>query len=229
MKWNPFVIALYMPPLIAVFIETPAGIMKYIVIYCVINEPNVIRNRMVYAPIVGKGITNFFDDERENYILNKVFHTLFGDMVPNIVANILNQEIFIIERLPFSEYRVTVVSPSENNSQTYYTNMAEESPLILLKTGLHYDACVPVCACPNFRLYQASDFIHVSMNQGRLKCSTPTSDVYQTCDPKLGGHEICRWIMYKKTSNLFIMSNRWVVLVLDWVHATSVLKNLFRT
>ena len=27
------------------------------------------------------------------------------------------------------------------------------------------------------RIYQASDFIHVSMNQGRLKCSTPTSDL----------------------------------------------------
>ena len=131
---------------------------------------------MVYAPIVDKGVTNSFDDEREHYILNKVFDTLFGDMVANIVANILNQEIFIIERPTFSEYRVTVVSPIENNSQIY-TNMADESPLVLLKTGLHYDACVPVCACPTFRLYQASDFIHVSMNQGRLKCSTPTSDL----------------------------------------------------
>ena len=52
---------------------------------------------MVYAPIVDKGVTNSFDDERENYILNKVFDTLFGDMVANIVANILNQVIFIIE------------------------------------------------------------------------------------------------------------------------------------
>ena len=92
-------------------------------------------------------------------------------MVVKIVANILNQEIFIIERPTFSEYCVTVVSPKENNSQMY-TNMAEESPLVLLKTGLYYDACVPVCARPTFRLYQASDFIHVSMNQGRLKCST---------------------------------------------------------
>ena len=95
---------------------------------------------MVYASIVDKGVTNSFDDERENYILNKVFDTLFGDMVANIVANILNQEIFIIERPTFSEYRVTVVSPIENNSQIY-TNMADESPLVLLKTGLHYDAC----------------------------------------------------------------------------------------
>ena len=45
---------------------------------------------MVYAPIVEKGATTSFDDERENYILNKVFDTLFGDMLANIVANILD-------------------------------------------------------------------------------------------------------------------------------------------
>ena len=37
------VIAFYMPPLIVLSIETQAGIMKYIVIYCLIYEPSVLE------------------------------------------------------------------------------------------------------------------------------------------------------------------------------------------
>ena len=42
-KANPVVIALYMPPVIVLSIETQASIMKYIVIYCVTYEPNVLE------------------------------------------------------------------------------------------------------------------------------------------------------------------------------------------
>ena len=39
------VIALYMPPLIVLSMETQTGIMKYIVIHCVIYEQKVLEIR----------------------------------------------------------------------------------------------------------------------------------------------------------------------------------------
>ena len=117
------------------------------------------RNRMEYAPILEHGLTNSLEDERENDKLYNFFDTLFGDMVLNIVANILHQYIFIIEKHTSSEYCVTIICPRENNTPIYCTSRAGVSPLILLKTGLHYDACVPACGCPILRFYETSDFI----------------------------------------------------------------------
>ena len=47
----------------------------------------------------------------------------------------------------------------------------------LQRTSLKIAYSVQPMLSARFRIYQASDCIHVSMNQGRLKCSTPTSDV----------------------------------------------------
>ena len=88
---------------------------------------------MVYSPILEHGVQNSLDHESENYIMNKVFNTLFGDMVPNIVANILNQDIFIIEKAAPREHFVTVVSPREDNTQIYRTHRAGECTLIFFK------------------------------------------------------------------------------------------------
>ena len=95
------------------------------------------RNRMVYAPILKHGVANSLDDECENYMVYKIFDTLFGGMILNIVANILHRYIFIVEKHESSEYCVTIICPRENNTPIYCTSRAGESPLILLKTGLH--------------------------------------------------------------------------------------------
>ena len=145
------------------------------------------RNRMVYSPILEHGVQNSLDHESENYIMNKGFNTLFGDMVPNIVANILNQDIFIIEKAAPREHFVTVISPREDTTQLYRTHRAGECTLIFLKTGRHYDARVPVCECPILRLYQSSDFNSVTMNQSMVKSGEPTSGVACT-NPYVTGH-----------------------------------------
>ena len=82
------------------------------------------RNRMVYSPILEHGVQNSLDHESENYIVNKVFKTLFGDMVPNIVANILNQDIFIIEKAAPREHFVTVVPERTTHNFIAHTGPA---------------------------------------------------------------------------------------------------------
>ena len=93
-------------------------------------------------------------------------------MVLNIVANILHRDIFIVEKHQSSEYCVTIICPRENNTPIYCTSRAGESPLILLKTGLHYDACVSACACFILPFCETSDFIYQYTN---VEC---TDEVY---------------------------------------------------
>ena len=89
-----------------------------------------------------------------------------------MVANILHRDIFIVEKNESSEYCVTMICPRENDTPIYCTSRAGESPLILLKIGLHYDACVPACACSILPFCETSDFIHQSTN---VEC---TDEVY---------------------------------------------------
>ena len=69
------------------------------------------------------------------------YRTGFGDLVPYIMANALNMNIFIIE-LFHGEYMVKRIFPRESASDTTRLYSGDISDIFLLKTEEHYDACV---------------------------------------------------------------------------------------
>ena len=72
--------------------------------------------------------------ELNDYVVNRVYDTLFGDIVPNIVANALGIGFVLVYVSQQGKLCVNVVT-SRNENNTYW--------VVLYKSGTHYDAVIP--------------------------------------------------------------------------------------
>ena len=75
------------------------------------------------------------------YVIHSVYNTSFGDLVPLIMSNALNEIIVILEKNT-SGYRVTVMTP--HNSDHSIDHNGRNRRLYLFKHMDHYHACVPL-------------------------------------------------------------------------------------
>lgn len=95
-------------------------------------------NSALYTPFMKKCSKTLLFDEISKYVYLKVFNTDVGDIVFNMISNILGIDIVIIERYNNS-HRTFSVSPM----QSYKCEQYGVKCVILFKRNLHYDACVP--------------------------------------------------------------------------------------
>ena len=82
----------------------------------------------------GSSTTQLFA-EMELYVNNRIFETLFGDLVPLVVANALSSNVIIINKQVNGGHNMHTVPPS--------TSAQISGNIMVYKTGKHYDACLP--------------------------------------------------------------------------------------
>ena len=96
------------------------------------------NHRNVYDHVFDADIANMFETELHEYTQKREYRSLFGDILPNVIANFLQMKIIIIykqgdefmyHKLPQS------IFPRYNSSFNDTTGKA----LILLKNDAHYD------------------------------------------------------------------------------------------
>ena len=74
-----------------------------------------------------------------------MYDTEVGDFIINMISNFLGVDIVIIDRMNMLSSNLTVVSPVKHTQCKLYG----EKCIILFKTHLHYDACIPMCNSPD--------------------------------------------------------------------------------
>ena len=95
-------------------------------------DDETLFNAKQYCGVMGSGKTLL--KELNDYVVNRVYDTLFGDIVPNIVANALGIGFVIVYVSQQGKLCVNVVT-SRNENNTYW--------VVLYKSGTHYDAVIP--------------------------------------------------------------------------------------
>ena len=95
-------------------------------------DDETLFNAKQYCGVMGSGKTLL--KELNDYVVNRVYDTLFGDIVPNIVANALGIGFVIVYVSQHGKLCVNVVT-SRNENNTYW--------VVLYKSGTHYDAVIP--------------------------------------------------------------------------------------
>ena len=101
----------------------------------------IVTNSAYYLSLIKGGTYSDLHAGMEMYICYRQYRTGFGDLVPYIMANALNMNIFIIE-LFHGEYMVKRIFPRESASDTTRLYSGDIRDIFLFKTEEHYDACV---------------------------------------------------------------------------------------
>ena len=94
-----------------------------------------------------------FDDfhyQMNQYIYNGVYDTGFCDLIPSILCNILKTTIVIIDK-EICDYNVYVIYPFDKvpSDEALESFIDVSRPIILHRSGDHYDACVTVKSFEN--------------------------------------------------------------------------------
>ena len=107
-------------------------------LHTLMNE--CLSNINSYMPYFD-GDSNLFLYLMNEYMIRKVYNTSFGDIVPFIMSNALNEIIVIIETNSNGP-RVMVIKPKNSYHPVSYCYL--DRCLCLIKHTDHYDACVPL-------------------------------------------------------------------------------------
>ena len=100
------------------------------------------NNHAMYLRNFDGGLDDFYH-EMELYIRYRVYDTGFCDLIPDIMANVTKAPIIVIDNTG-SDYNVYVSIPFMQNSLigTIQSHSHTGSPIVLYRTGYHYDACL---------------------------------------------------------------------------------------
>ena len=119
-----------------------------------------LTNSSLYIPCVDGASQESLLKDMNAYVSDKIFKTLYGDMVPQIVASALRINIIIVSKMG-DLHDVRILSPYINDSSGTNKNV------LVYKTGLHYDGlcqirCDEPCRFPDqtpgvMSAYHASD------------------------------------------------------------------------
>ena len=101
-----------------------------------------IINSKLYIPCVGGASHKALMNDMNAYVSDKIYDTIYEDLVPQIVASALRINIIIIARMGHL-YDVSIISPYINDSSGTNKNV------LVYKSGLHYDGlCLARCDEP---------------------------------------------------------------------------------
>ena len=100
------------------------------------------KNHAIYEPSFDGGVGDFYH-EMELYINYRIYDTGLCDLIPDIMAQILNTHIIVIDNAG-SNHNVYVSNPPKHNRPTETTQSYSHvcNPIILHRAGYHYDACI---------------------------------------------------------------------------------------
>ena len=109
---------------------------------------------------------------KNKYINERVYNNDFGDFVPNIMSRALHTRIYVIESINGS-YQTHKLQ-DEGNTDMAYT---EVSPLLMFKSGLHYDSIVlkRVASSPRMSERPTTHRLHDNVPAGALAANADRS------------------------------------------------------
>ena len=112
----------------------PNMIMSLSALKSIIRSETTSNSHIYNSIYRGSSTTQLFA-EMELYVNNRIFETLFGDLVPLVVANALNSNVIIINKQVNGGHNMHTVPPN--------TSAQISGNITVYKTGKHYDACLP--------------------------------------------------------------------------------------
>ena len=126
-------------------------------------KQETLSNMEMYIPFVDGASQESLINAMNAYVLHKIYNTLFGDNVPQIVANALGINIIIINKTEHL-HNVSMVCPYGNGS------FETSKYVFVYKHGLHYDGlCRTQCDRPSQLWGQTPvDLMHVSSHAGSV-------------------------------------------------------------
>ena len=98
----------------------------------------VYENRYMYAIQVDNDQCKLVR-QMNNYFISKKYDSRFGDLLPVIAANALDQKLSIVhtDKVVNNNYRVSSMSPEHHDSNN-------KPKIHISRTGKHYDALKPI-------------------------------------------------------------------------------------
>ena len=89
----------------------------------------------IYTPIYRDASKTQLFAEMKLYVNNKIFKTLFGDLVPLVMANALESNVIVIKKQVNGGHNMHIIPPS--------IPAQININIVVYKTGEHYDGCLP--------------------------------------------------------------------------------------